>query len=164
MSYVLPGGIYTNVLPVAMHYEPHVPVPGWGMHPVQAGPRRIAIGGYGASGLGWTGDATLVIPGLGTKTAHINVPLEKMAEDVATATLAKIWPIVEDKITKELAPQLLAEAQKQIVSKLWPVMQPKLRAEVDRVATPAKQGAVVAVVAIMGAIGLGAWWISKKKG
>lgn len=158
MSYVDGRGYYTNIVPVAMPYEPHVPVPGWGMHPIQAGPRRIAVGA-GPDGLGWEGSTTISIPGIGTKKITIDVPIEKLAKDAVAA----VWPTVEQKVTKELLPAALAEAQKQIVTKLWPTMQPKLRAEVDRVATPAKQGAVVAVVAIVGAIGLGAWWIAKKK-
>lgn len=47
MSYIV-DDYYRNTGPVAFEDERYAPVPGWGMNPLLAGPRRIAVGGLGA--------------------------------------------------------------------------------------------------------------------
>lgn len=49
MSYVETTQTYWNPGPVAYPDEPYAPVPGWGMRPNMAGPRRIGVGGLGSA-------------------------------------------------------------------------------------------------------------------
>lgn len=131
---------YRNYSPVA--WPPNdwgMPVPGWGMHPVLAGNRMIAVGAS-PDGLGAFGYDMVIKTPIGNQT--ITVPLEDM---IASAM-----------------PQL----EKQFVDKIWPQLQPKLRKELEDSVASAKadmrKDLFVAAAVVIGAIGIAAAWTKKR--
>lgn len=132
---------YRNYHPIAYMDERFVPVPGWGMHPVLAGGRTIAIGGMHGLGL----DIPIKTP-IGTQT--ISVPVESAAKAAAEAA----WPVLQKKMEAEL-PKLVSKAVAQA--------QPKLRAEIDRGLKEAKKTGYVIGFFVVAAIAASAWWVKK---
>lgn len=144
---------YHNYTPVAHPGEMLVPVPGWGMraHYLAGGP-RVGVGS--TNGLGY--DFVVGLPIVGDQ--HINLPVEKMANDA----VAMAWPPLQTRLEAEF-PKLITQAEKAVVTQLWPQMQPKFRAEIDRGLKEGKKTAytIGAIVAL--SIFAAAWWVKKGK-
>ena len=80
---------YVNYHPVAYPGEPYSPVPGWGMRPLMAGPRVLAVNGYGM-------DVDINLPIVGKQTLHM--PIEPAIQQGVEAA----WPSIEVKLKASL--------------------------------------------------------------
>ena len=120
--------------------------------------------------LGWTGTMSLNIPGVGRKTATVNVPVEQAVDFAMSRAEQRVNAMLPG-----LMDQALARAGGYVSTELWPKMQPKLRIEVDRavrkgeivaeeaVDTATQRAAMLGGVMILTIAGA-AWWMSRKRG
>lgn len=81
MSYVETQPRYFDPGPVAYADEPYEPVPGWGMRPNMAGPRRVGVGGLGEAGAASVSLVPPPVPGGSWK----------LPQQATAATLQAMW-------------------------------------------------------------------------
>lgn len=168
MSYVKSPNFYDTVPPGQVYYPGswRAPFPGWGVRPEMAGPRRISVGGLGATGLGY--NITVGTP-IGNQT--FSIPIEKMASDAGQMAIDAAWPPMKAKLEAELPtliskleaelPTVMAAANKSVVTNLWPQMQPKLRVEVDYALGEAKKTGMLIGGMVAGAVILSTLYLRK---
>ena len=157
MSYIANDNYYQNPRPRFYADEKQAPVPGWGVTPNMAGPRRIGVGGYG-DGFGY--DLTISTP-IGKQ--KFSIPIEKTIDDTSAMAVKAAWPPLQKKLEAEF-PKLLSMASGEVVNNLWPQMQPKLRKEVNYAIGQARQTGYIIGGAVVASVWLAAWWSSKRRG
>jgi hypothetical protein len=111
---------YRNNWDIADWDERHAPVPGWGMNPNLAGPKRVGIGGYEGFGLSFPVTVNLGSP-FGSRTVSVDVPIE----DAARQAIAQIWPEIQQRLKGEL-PGVIAQAQDALLKQVLPQVQDAL--------------------------------------
>jgi len=122
-----------------------------------------AVGNLGA--LGWTGEATISIPAIGTKKVSIDVPLEKMVKSAANEAISAAWPALKKTLEKEAETEL-PKLIKQNLPTVMAMVQPAVRKEIDHAISKGTKIGAILGIAIVGSIVASAIWVrsgSKQK-